>query len=123
MANQVGVEQDISTLLSDLISRLRILESRYELFGERLLVVNKNMIEEYRKLSDAIRNQNEELKKIKSDIFNVKETVRQIFKELQFFAKKEDILALDKYVKMWEPMEFCTEEDVKLIVKSMLKEK
>ena len=122
MANQVAVEQDISTVLSDVISRLRILESRYELFGERLLVVNRNMIEEYKKLREEIHNLTEEIKKVKAESFNVKETVRQIFKELQYFAKKEEILALDKYVKMWEPMEFCTEQDVKLIVKSMLKE-
>ena len=122
MANQIALEQDMSSVLSDVISRLRILENRYELFGERLLVVNKNMIEEYRKLRDGIQNQNEEVKKLKADIFNVKETVRQLFKELQFFAKKEDFKALDKYIKLWDPMGFCTEEDVKLIVQKMSKE-
>ncbi len=123
MAEQVAIEQDISTVLSDVISRLRILESRYELFGERLLVVNRNMIEEYKKMRDEIHSLTEEIKKVKADTFNIKETVRQVFKELQYFAKKEEILALDKYVKMWEPMKFCTEQDVKIIVKGMLKEK
>lgn len=123
MANQVTIEQDVSAVLSDVVSRLRILENRYELFGERLLVVNKNMIEEYKRLRDEIHNLSEEIKKVKLDIFNTKETVRQMFKELQYFSKKEDFIALNKYVKMWEPMSFCTEEDVKIIVKSMLKEK
>ena len=122
MANQIAIEQDISSVLSDVISRLRILESRYELFGERLLVVNKNMIEEYRRLRDAIYNQNEDVKKLKADLFNVKETVRQLFKELQFFAKKEDFKALDKYIHMWDPMGFCTEDDVKLIIQREKKE-
>ena len=113
MANQIAVEQDISSVLSDVISRLRILENRYELFGERLLVVNKNMIEEYKRLRDGIYNQNEDVKKLKADLFNVKETVRQLFKELQFFKK---------YIDLWDPMGFCTEDDVKLMIQNEKKE-
>jgi len=122
MANQIAVEQDISSVLSDVISRLRILENRYELFGERLLVVNKNMIEEYKRLRDGIYNQNEDVKKLKADLFNVKETVRQLFKELQFFAKKEDFKFLKKYIDLWDPMGFCTEDDVKLMIQNEKKE-
>ena len=42
-------QTDLSYVLADLSSRVRILESKYNLIGERLLVVNKNMIEEYKK--------------------------------------------------------------------------
>jgi hypothetical protein len=118
MVNGDG-SQDISTVMSDVVSRLRTLENRYELFGERLLIVNRNMIEEYKKITTENRNLKAEIKQLNQDIFNTKEMVRQMFKELKFFAKKDEIKALDKYIKMWEPMDFCTEEDVKLIVKGM----
>ena len=114
-----ATEQDVSTVLSDVVSRLRILENRYELFGERLLIVNRNMIEEYKKNNLEIQRLKEEIKNLKQDVFNTKGTARQMFNELKFFAKKEELKALDKYIKMWEPMEFCTEDDVKLIVKHM----
>ena len=118
MVNGV-TEQDASAVLPDVVSRLRILENRYELFGERLLVVNRNMIEEYKNLTQENILLKQEIKKLKESAFNTKETVRQMFRELQFCAKKSDIKALDKYIKMWEPMNFCTEEDVKLIVERM----
>ncbi|MDP4012685.1 MAG: hypothetical protein Q8R00_03725 [Candidatus Nanoarchaeia archaeon] len=117
MVNGVTIEQDVSSVLSDVVSRLRILESRYELFGERLLVVNRNMIQEYKKMSIDLQDLKEDIKKLKVENFKVKETIRQMFNELQYFAKKDEIKALEKYIKIWDPMKFCTEEDVKLIIK------
>ena len=41
--------QEVSQILSDIVNRLRSLESKYNTLGERLLVVNKNMINQFKK--------------------------------------------------------------------------
>ena len=74
------------------------------------------MIEEYKKLLNEIRAIDSELKEFKNDLFNVKETTKRVLDEFGSFAKKENIKVLEKYINMWNPIQFIREEDVERIV-------
>jgi len=116
MANQQG-GQDLAFVLNDLNARIRVLENRYSLFGERLLVINQNMIEEYKKLMRGIKAVEEDLKEIKKDVFNMKEIVSGLTKEMKLFARKDSLQVLEKYINLWNPMNFITEKDVVNLIK------
>ena len=46
--------------------------------------------------------------------------IGQIAKEMQIFAKKNEVKTLQKYVTMWEPIKFVTENQVEEIVKDII---
>jgi len=104
--------QDPNQVLSEIINRLRSLESKYNLIGERLLVVNQNMISQFKKNSTESKAVNDDIKELRNELFKIKEVIKDISKELQFFATKENIKALEKYINLWDPMKFITEEDL-----------
>ncbi len=104
--------QDLAFVLNDLNARIRVLENKYSLFGERLLLINQNMIEEYKKLIRNIKTAEEDIKEVKKDLFNVKEIVSGLTKELTLFARKDSLQVLEKYINLWNPMNFVTEKDV-----------
>ena len=104
--------QDLAFVLNDLNARIRVLENKYSLFGERLLIINQNMIEEYKKLIRNIKTAEEDIKEVKKDLFNVKEIVSGLTKELTLFARKDSLQVLEKYINLWNPMNFVTEKDV-----------
>ncbi|MFH1592873.1 MAG: hypothetical protein ABIB47_05910 [Candidatus Woesearchaeota archaeon] len=104
--------QDPNQVFSEIINRMRALESKYNLLGERLLVVNQNMISEFKKNSTEFRATNDDLKEIRTELFKTKETIKDLSRELKFFATKEHIKALEKYIKIWDPMKFITQEDL-----------
>lgn len=104
--------QDLAFVLNDLNVRIRVLENKYSLFGERLLIINQNMIEEYKKLIRNIKTAEEDIKDVKKDLFNVKEIVSGMTKELTLFARKDSLQVLEKYINLWNPMNFVTEKDV-----------
>ncbi|MBM3199607.1 hypothetical protein FJZ53_01630 [Candidatus Woesearchaeota archaeon] len=108
--------QDLAFVLNDLNARIRVLENKYSLFGERLLIVNQNMIEEYKKLMRNIKGIEEDLKEIKSDLHNVKEIVNGITKEMSIFARKDSLQVLEKYINLWNPMNFVTDKDVNNLI-------
>lgn len=116
-------ETDLSTILSDLNARVRILESKYGTFGERLLVVNQNMIEEYKKMMSEMKAVESDLRELQKELFHIKESVRDLVKEMQFFAKKDTVKVLEKYINIWDPLKYVTEKEVEKIVTNMLKEK
>lgn len=99
-------------LLFDVTSRVRSLEGQYNLLRDRVLIINNNMVEEYKKLSGEMRFLEGEIKEIKSDIFKIKETIRHLIKESELYPRKEDVQFLEKYINLWNPMKFVTEEDV-----------
>ncbi|MBU2590193.1 MAG: hypothetical protein KKA65_00855 [Nanoarchaeota archaeon] len=105
----------------ELTNRLRVLESKNSLLNERLLVVNQNMIEEYKKLIKDIRSIESEIRDVKNDMQNIKKILKHLTDEAANFAKKDEIRLLEKYIKLWNPLNFVTETDVKNIVEREIK--
>ncbi|MBI5391504.1 hypothetical protein HZB00_00720 [Candidatus Woesearchaeota archaeon] len=106
---QTDTGQDI---LLDMSSRIRSMEGKYNLLRDRVLIVNQNMVTEYKKTLSEMKAINSDLKEIKMDLFQVKETMRHLVREIDFFARKEDVKVLEKYINLWNPMKFVTEQEV-----------
>lgn len=117
MAGEQGGEQDLGFILNDLNARIRVLENKYSLFGERLLIINQNMIEEYKKLMRHLKGVETDIKEFKKDLFNVKEIISGLTKEMRLFARKDSLHVLEKYINLWNPMNFVTEKDVANLMK------
>ncbi len=100
----------------DITNRVRDLEGKYNLLRDRVLIINNNMIEEYKKTIAEMRVMNGDVREIKDDIFRIKENMRHIIKEFDLFARKEDLKFLEKYINLWNPLKFTTEEDVLKII-------
>ena len=111
-----AIYQDPNQILAEIVNRARSLESKYNLLGERLLVINQNMIGQFKKNSTEFKAINDDLKELRSEVFKIKETIKDLSRELQFFATKEHIKALEKYINLWDPMKFLTEEDLNKIL-------
>ncbi len=115
-------KQDPYAILIELNNRLRILEERYGTNRERMFVMNQNMIDHYKKTNSELSALNEDIKELKGSIFKVKETVKHLVQELENFARKDQLKVLEKYINMWNPFNFVTEEEVlKLIEKKRQK--
>ncbi len=115
--------QDINQVLIDIINRIRSLESKYNILAERLLIVNQNMISNFKKNYSEVKSINSEIKEIQSEVFKSKETAADLAKEMQFFATKEDVKVLEKYINLWDPMKFITEKDLENFLNKKWKEK
>ena len=109
--------EDPGTLLRELANRMRIVEERYNLSRERIFLVNQNMIDQYKKLAEEIKIVNEEVKELKSDISTIRDITKNTVKELEFFARKENLKVLEKYINLWNPLNFITEEEVLELMK------
>jgi len=116
------INQDTYSVLNELNARLRILEGKYNIMRDRLFIINENMIEHYKKLSVEMDSIKTDIKEIKESLFSLKEATRSIVKELDSFARKEHLKILEKYINLWNPLDFVTEEEVLELVKKKRKE-
>tara|TARA_Y100000034_G_C6831595_1_gene375410 strand:+ start:624 stop:1073 length:450 start_codon:yes stop_codon:yes gene_type:complete len=111
---QTSPEQQI---IYELVNRVRILESKQNLFSEKMLVMNRNMIEEYKRVMEEMKKLNGSLKGFQEDLDNMRSVVRHLSEEASKFAMKEDVKILEKYINLWDPLKFVTESDVKEMIK------
>lgn len=109
--------QESESSLIEITNRIRILENKYTQMRERLFLINQNMIDQYKNLIQETQDTNIEIKDIKHDLFTIKEALNHIINNLNSFAKKEDLKALEKYINMLDPLLFVThnqlEEELK----------
>lgn len=112
---------DQHTTANELNTRIRILEGKYNLTRERMLVINQNMLDHYKKVSSDTKILREEITEIKDSINLLKDTMKSIVKELQLLARKEELKVLEKYINMWNPLNFVTKEEVEELIKKRSK--
>ena len=113
--------QDPYSLINELNTRIRILEGKYNLTRERMLVINQNMLDHYKKLTTDIKIIDEDITEIKESLDLLKNTIKNTLKELQLLARKEDLKILEKYINMWDPLKVITKEEVEEIIEKRLK--
>ncbi len=110
-------------IIVDLNTRIRVLEERHNTLRERVLIVNQNMVDEYKKLLQEIKTINSDIREIKGDLNSIKDTIRHMIKEMEYFARKDNLKVLEKYINVWNPLNFVTEKDVIRIINERRGEK
>ena len=106
--------------ISELGRRLRTLEERYTNLQTKSQVMGQNMLHSHKRLLNEIKTTNLDIREVKKDLQEIKERLLSLIAELQSCAKKEEVKVLQKYVNMWDPMNFVTRNEIKDIIGEML---
>ena len=106
---------------SEFINKLRNLENKNNLMAENLLAVSQNTLEEYKRVNKEIELINKDIKCLKDELFGLKQAIKDFLGEIDFFAKKTDIKVLEKYINLWNPLEFVREEELEKIIDEKIK--
>jgi len=104
--------QDPAYVLAELNGRIRMLEDKYHVLTERLLVVNQNMIMEYKKLMKEMKEMSQDAKKTRMSTASTQDVVQDIVKEMGVFAKKDQVKLLEKYMDLLDILKFVTDDQL-----------
>lgn len=110
----------LSQELESTINRLRVLEERYTNVQLELRVTEENMIRRNKKQATDIKALTLDINELRKEINEIKDKVLMVIKELQSFAKKEDVKVMQRYLDMWEPMNFVTRKEINEIIDEKL---
>jgi hypothetical protein len=112
-----GINKDL-TLMS---RRIRINEERNMNIRKKIQVIEHNMLLSQKRMLSEIRYINDEITDLKRQIEDLKGSLSVMGREVSLAAKKEDVQVLEKYVNMWEPMNFVTRQEIDRILTEKLK--
>lgn len=109
---------ELYKLLSEISTGMRILEDRYNNLRKKVQLTDQALIEAERNFSKEKRLLEEELVETKMKLQEFIDDMKIMKGELQSAVKQNDIQILEKYLDMWEPMEFVTRKEVDELLES-----
>jgi len=115
---------DFSEVKGDLNSmerRLRVLEEGVTNIRKSLQVAEHSMLTKNKNLLTEIRTLTSETVDIRKEISEIKEKILLVVKDLESSARINDVKVLEKYINLWNPVKFVTQEQVERIVDEKLK--
>jgi methionine synthase II (cobalamin-independent) len=113
----------ISALLAEFSTRLNDMEERQRLIKERVLMISRTLLKQGEKLNREMSILKDDMKLIIDNIDKMRDAIQHIIHESSEFARKEELHVLEKYMKMWEPLNYARMEDVKDMINKALKRK
>ena len=100
--------KDVNTIGAN----LRILEERYSLMRNKSQVTEESMIELEKGLAKDIKSLNDEITDLKHELKDIMDKMRLIDSEMKSLTRKEEFKVLEKYLDMWQPMDFVTRAEI-----------
>lgn len=112
--------KEVAQEIIDMGRRLRTLEERYTNLQSKTQLTEQNMISRNRHVTTELKTFNSEVNEVKKEINEIKERILSVINELKVTAKKEEVKVLEKYINLWEPVNFVTRNEVEDIVREIL---
>ncbi|MBW2995076.1 hypothetical protein KY312_01885 [Candidatus Woesearchaeota archaeon] len=111
------ISQRLDAKLNNVSRRLRIVEERYASLREQIRFTDQSFLNSKQKMQKEIKAADNELGELHTQIMEMKEKIDNLLKELSLFAKEEDLKVIQKYIDIWEPVQFVTRKEAADMVK------
>ena len=113
----------ISALLAEFSTRMNDLEERQRLLKERVLMLSRTLLKQGEKTSKEMSMLKDDMKLIIDNMDKMKDAIQHIINESSEFARKEEVHIVEKYMKLWEPLNYARIEDVREMIKKALRKR
>lgn len=114
-----GIASDINALSR----RLRLLEEGFTNLRKFFQVTEENMIAKNKHFSADIKTLTSDINEIRKEIQELKDKLLLVIRELQTVARKEEVKVLEKYINLWNPIKFVSQNEVEQIINEVLEKK
>jgi len=112
--------KDVAEQTTNLGRRLRTLEERYTNMQSKTQLTEQNLMSRNKHLTSEIKTITSDINEMKKEMNEIKERILSIINELKATAKKEEIKILEKYINLWEPLNFVTRTELKEVIREMM---
>ena len=114
-----GMTTDINTLSR----RLRLLEEGFTNLRRFFQVTEENMIAKNKHFSAEIKTITSDIMEIRKEVQELRDKFLLVIRELQTLARKEEVKVLEKYINLWNPIKFVTQNEVEQIINEIIEKK
>ncbi|MBU2561824.1 MAG: hypothetical protein KKD17_06000 [Nanoarchaeota archaeon] len=111
---------DLAGELNNISRRLMVLEERYTSLRKKTQVTDQNMLNSNKKFMTEVQTSHAEMDELKKQISDIIEKMKIIVRELKECAKRQEVEVLQKYINIWQPVNFVTRDTVMKMVRDQV---
>lgn len=117
---QEAPQNDYSQDFIQISRRIKVMEEEVSNLRKKILVNEQNDLIRHKKTLLEEKTTLEEIKDVKKEIESIKITIKELISELKNSARKSDVDVFKRYIDMWNPINFVTENTVEKIIDEKL---
>ncbi|MDD3263596.1 MAG: hypothetical protein PHT94_01735 [Candidatus Nanoarchaeia archaeon] len=102
------------------IRRVRILEEKFNNLQKKISLMDKVSLDNQKSNKEEVSKINSSIYSIQRGVTKLNDNVHIIISDLKETAKLQDLEELEKYIDMWQPCNFVTNNDVESIIKRIV---
>ena len=118
-ADTSGMSSDISTLSR----RLKLLEEGFTNLRRIFQVTEENILSKNKHYSAEIKTIASDIIEVRKEVQELKDKLLLVIRELQTTARREEVKVLEKYINLWNPVKFVSQNEVEQIIDEVLEKK
>lgn len=118
-----GPAHELSNLMADIASGIKILEDRYSNLRKKTQLTDQSLLDAQREFEKERKIVNDELMEMKVELADIKNDLKTMNDELDGAARGGDVRVLEKYLDLWQPMHFITRKQAEKIINDEIKKK
>lgn len=111
-----------SKAILTVVERQKDLENSLDIVNEKMELIDHNSIKNFKKIFNDINVIRTDLRDLKEEIIDIKDYNSKITKQLKLMSTKDEVTKLEKYIDLWDPMNFATKDDLEKISQNTVKE-
>lgn len=114
---------DISGMTGELNSvsrRLRLLEESSANLRRFFQVTEENTIARNKHYTAELKTVTSDISEIRKEMQDIREKLSLVIKELQSVARKDEVKVLEKYINLWNPIKFVSQNEIDGIINEVL---
>jgi len=115
-----GMNPDTVSQINSLSRRVRMMEEAVMNVRRKIEIQEEDSLKADKSNSTNVQTLFSEIDDFKHQLKSFKDDMVKIIRELQGTAKKEDLSSVQKYVELWQPINFVTQKEVASIVDHIL---
>lgn len=112
--------QRLNEVVNETGSRLAVMEERMVNLRKKSQLIEQSSIEYERETRSDLKALGESLTELSRKVEEVKEKIDAMTGELSSVVKRHELAVVERYIEMWEPLQFVTREEAKLLIKDAL---
>lgn len=101
-----------SNVILNIVERQKDLESSIDNLKEKIELIDNNSIKNFKKHYNDIKSLRQDLNEVKQNIESLTEQNKKISQQMQLMANRDDVQKLERYIDLWNPMDFVTREEM-----------
>ncbi len=115
-------QNDLLIEISNLNRRLRLSEERSTNLRKKVQLLEQNLLSSSKKGSTDSKTVMTELSNLSQNLSDINDKFAEIAQRFEDVAHKTDVLQIERYLSLWKPVNFVTQNEIDEIVDMKVKE-